>query len=207
MGLPKRKTGSGDSIPILKYDARTGVIYKQDRVYRDGKWESEQANVSDDHLFVFDLKGALHGYIRFPKNAAPETKLFPLSEEDIGDPPTPEHREGIRILVRIDGEDIWRECLNTSIAFWRGIDALHDAYLAGLKDHPGQLPLVRLIDTREIKSQSGTAYEPVFQIIDDDWVDPGEVSVPTPTPPKPKAKPAKRDDLDDEIAAIFTRRS
>jgi hypothetical protein len=198
MGLGKRKTGGGENIPLFKFDARVGRFYTQDRVYRNGEWQSEQNDVTDGLTVVFDLKNIQHGYIRFPKGAAPETKLFPLSVEDIGDAPSDEHREGLRVLARLEGETAWREMLSTAVGLWIGLGALHDAYSAGVKEHPDQLPVAQLTDVKENKTANGTSWIPQFEI--DDWIDPGEISVLTPQPPKKvaKAKPAKRGDMDDD---------
>ena len=54
----------------------------------------------------------------------------------------------------------------------KGIDLLHDDYLAGVKANAGKLPVVALDDTVPIESGSGakksTNYQPVFKIVS--WV-------------------------------------
>jgi len=197
MGLGKRKTGGGEIMPLLKFDARVGRFYTQDRVYEYGEWRSVQSDVTDDLVVIFDLKNIKRGWIKFPKGAAPEMVLFPLSVEDIGDAPSDEHREGLRVLARLDGETAWREMLSTAVGLWVGLDALHNEYLAGVEEHPDQLPVAQLVERKEKKTESGgSSWTPLFKIID--WVDPGDVTVPTPQPAK-KAAAAKRNDMDDEI--------
>jgi hypothetical protein len=198
MGLGKRKTGGGEIMPLFKYDARVGRFYTQDRVYEYGEWRTVQNDVTDDLVVVFDLKHIEHGWIRFPKGAPPETKLFSLNE-DIGDAPSDEHREGLRVLARLDGETTWRELLSTAAGLWVGLDALHDAYLEGVKEHPDQLPAVQLADVKENKIQGGgTSCTPIFEITG--WTDLGEITVPTPpSPKKATATKPKRGDMDDEI--------
>jgi hypothetical protein len=197
MGLGKRKTGGGEIMPLLKFDARVGRFYTQNRAYEYGEWRSVQMDVTNDLVVLFDLKNMRKGWIKFPKGAAPETVLFPLGE-DIGDAPSDEHREGLRVLARLDGETTWREMLSTAAGLWAGLDALHDAYLAGVEEHPDQLPVTQLADIKEKKTESGgSSWTPIFEITD--WIDPGEVTVPTPpTPKKAKAAPT-RGDMDDEI--------
>jgi hypothetical protein len=53
------------------------------------------------------------------------------------------------------------------------MDALHDAFLAGVKANPGKLPVVKLPRTKAIvsagKAASSTNYEPCWEIVA--WVD------------------------------------
>jgi hypothetical protein len=104
------------------------------------------------------------------------------------------------------GEDFWRTLMSSAIGLWRSLSQLHDQYLKFAQKHPGKVPLVELIDIREIKART-TSYAPTFGIIG--WVDPDEVlQRPTEvqdedfgcTSRQPgKAKAAARGDLDDEI--------
>jgi hypothetical protein len=94
MALGKRRD-SGNYLPIAKYDARVGTFYLQDRVFAGGAWQTEQRDVTQGFKAVFDLANLQRGYIRFPKGAAPETLLVPAGK-DPGDPPSDEHKEGVR---------------------------------------------------------------------------------------------------------------
>jgi hypothetical protein len=197
--LGQRKS-SGNFLPVMKYDARAGVIYTQDRVFRDREWQTEQHNVTEDMQAIFDLGNIQVGWMLFPKGAPPELKLKPVGG-DIGERPSKDHKEGLRLLVKIIDDPAGpRELLSTSLALWRGIDELHDKYFAGLKANPDKLPVVILADVNEVKSQDNINYEPVFEIIK--WVDRpidlpvNGIAVATPAKPKPADK---RGDLDDEI--------
>jgi hypothetical protein len=212
MSLGKRKSGN-DFLPPLKYDARVGQMILQDRVFVDGQWAPEQRVVTDNFRAVFDLENLQRGWIEFPKGGAPKTVLVPAGV-DPGDPPSDDHKEGLRIVVKMDdalGGDV-RELMSTAVALWNGIDDLHDKYLAGVADHPGELPVVTLTGTREMKTHSGTSFVPIFAIAD--WVPrPAELplaGIPTSQPKKAStaAKPATaapsrpvavKDDLNDEI--------
>ena len=195
MSLGKRKSGN-DFLPPLKYDARVGQMVLQDRVFVDGRWEPEQRVIATDKFrAVFDLENLQRGWIKFPKGAAPETVLVPAGV-DPGDPPSDDHKEGLRIVVKMDdalGGDV-RELMSTAVALWNATDDLHDKYLTGVADHPGELPVVTLTGTREMKTQSGTSFVPIFAIAD--WVPrPAELpatGIPTGQPMKAStaAKPA-----------------
>jgi hypothetical protein len=173
--------------------------------------ESEQRVVNDEFRAVFDLENLQRGWIKFPKGAGPETVLVPAGA-DPGDAPSDDHKEGLRIVVKMAdalGGDV-RELMSTAVVLWNAIDDLHDKYLAGVADHPGELPVVTLTSTREMKTQSGTSFVPIFAIAD--WVPrPAELpltGIPTSRPRKAStaAKPAApsrpaavKDDLNDEI--------
>jgi hypothetical protein len=164
MGLGKRKT-SNDFLPTLKCDARAGTLYPQDRVYQDGKWQTEQRDITDSFRAVFDLANLQRGYIKFAQGIAPDVTMVPAGQ-DPGDPPSADHKEGLRLLVQMDRTltgDV-REFLSTAIAVWNSISELHDKYLEGAAENPGNLPVVDLVEMRK----EGTAYAPFFQIVS--WV-------------------------------------
>jgi hypothetical protein len=201
MAFGKRKSGGGEIMPILKYDARAGTLFTQDRVHRDGSWQTEQHDVTDGFRAVIDLANAQIGWILFPKGAAPEMVLFPAGVE-IGEAPSSDHKEGVRLLAKLDGEDVVRELLSTALALWNGMNALHDAYIAAAPDHAGEVPVVELADVKQVKNALGNiSYEPEFEIVD--WTprppDMPATAAPQPQPkPQPNAKP-KRDNMNDEI--------
>lgn len=168
MALGKRRD-SGNFLPIAKYDARVGTFYLQDRVLTAGTWQNEQRDVTRGFEAVFDLANLRRGWIWFPKGAAPVTALVPAGD-DPGDPPSDEHKEGVRVLLKMSaalGGDV-RELMSTAHALWNAIDTLHDQYLAMVDKHPGKLPVVTLDGVRETKNASGTAFVPVFKIVD--WI-------------------------------------
>jgi hypothetical protein len=199
MALGQRKSGSS-FLPTLKYDARCGVVYTQDRVHRNGEWQTEQHDVTEGFKAIFDLANAEVGWIKFPKGAAPEMTLRSVGE-DIGERPSKDHKEGLRLVVKIPGDDAGpREFINTSYAVWRGVDELHDQYLAAEESTEGLLPVVVLSDVKVIEGASGTSHEPTFSIVD--WV-PRPSDLPAkgiaPAAPKPKSKLKPTDDLDDAL--------
>jgi hypothetical protein len=75
------------------------------------------------------------------------------------------------LLGKQAGGDV-REMASNADASVKGMDKLHDAYLAGVKSNPGKLPVVKLAGTEaktSIGKQSSTNYIPIWQIAD--WVD------------------------------------
>jgi hypothetical protein len=164
MGIGRRKSGN-EILPSTKYDARYGGIHTQDRVMGNAGWETEQKDVTHDFRAIFDMPNLQKGWIDLPKGAPPVAVLVPVgAEHDAGEPPNDNFKEGLRLLVKMD-DGVVRELLSTALAFWNGIDALHNAYIAGLVDHPGELPVVTLEGTRENRTANGTSYVPVFAIV------------------------------------------
>jgi hypothetical protein len=204
MALGQRKSG-GNFLPMLKYDARVGTMFLQDRVFEGGRWETEQKDVTREFRATFDLETAQRGWINFPKGAAPQTVLVPFGQ-DPGDPPTGEYKEGVRILVKMDANlsgDV-REFMSTALAIWNAIDALHDAYLDGAAANPGALPVVDLETVKETKMANGTAFTPVFKIVD--WTprppDLPKTAAARTAPPKAATRPKVRS-IDDDLDNSF----
>jgi hypothetical protein len=163
MALGKRKN---EFLQSAKYDARYGRLYTQDREMENGKWEVKQRDVTDNFRAIFDMHNLQKGWIEFPKGAPPVAVLVPVgAQHDVGEPPNDNFKEGLRLLVKTDDGEV-REMLSTAAAFWEGIDELHNAYIAGLVDHPDKLPVVAFESTREKRTANGISYVPVFTIVD-----------------------------------------
>jgi hypothetical protein len=204
MGLGKRK--GQEFLPRLKYDARSGALYLEDRVNNRGTWESQQRDVTKDFRAIFDLETVEAGWMHFPKGAAPDLVLVPAGQ-DWGDAPTPDHKQGFRLLAKMPPElgGGVREFISTALATWNAIDALHTAYANQADKHPGQLPIVKLTEVVETRSANGASFTPIFEITD--WA-PRPVDMPTgqgaTTNGGAERKPAKpaqrgRDDFDTSI--------
>ena len=155
----------GDFLPIVKYDARAGRIFRADRV--DGV--TTPHDITRNFKAVFDFENIEIGWISFVAGSAPDFQMVPFGAA-LGQKPTADHKQGIRFVIKLAAEcggDL-REIAGTSGAFLRGIDDLHNAYVAGLADNAGKLPVVKLIDTLPIEAGSGakksTNYQPVFEI-------------------------------------------
>jgi hypothetical protein len=203
MAFAKRKTGGGESFPLLKYDGRVGRLYTQDREQqKNGEWQSVQNDVTDGFVAAFDIAGTEHGYMRFPKGAKPEMVMVPMGE-DIGEKPEGENwQEGLRLQVKMPGEGFWRTMTSSAVGLWRSLDRLHDQYVELAPTHPGKVPVAELLDVMESKART-TSYVPSFGIIG--WISLDEV-LQRPTvesgsaSSQPgKAKVAARGDIDDEI--------
>lgn len=167
-------TGGGDFTAIMKYDARAGRMFREDRKQdAGGAWMKDSVDVTSNFKAVFDFENIEVGYINFPQGGAPDFCLASLGEP-YPQRPTPNHAQGLRFMLKLakdtagDGAAI-REIAGTSASFRMGIDELHNAYEAGKAANSGKLPIVALKSTLPVTSGSGakksTNYQPVFEIV------------------------------------------
>lgn len=161
--------GGGNFLPVVKYDARAGRMFRVDK----GDGGSESIDITKNFKAVIDFENVEVGWIRFGAGAAPDFQLVPIGTQ-LPAKPSEDHRQGVRLVVRLSkecGGDV-REIAGTSAAFLTGMEKLYDEYEAGKKANGGKLPAVVLADTRSVESGSGTKkstnYTPVFQIVG--WV-------------------------------------
>ena len=163
MGLGKRKDVESSFLPIAKYDTPSGRLTLHDRAFHDGGWHTNVRDVTEMFSAVFDLEHVQRGWIRF--TPAPEMVMVPVGE-DPGEAPSDEYKEGLRLLMALPPElgGGVRELTSTALTFWFALDELHDEYLAAVAtEHPHELPLVELVETRRTEGQQ-VNYAPVFRI-------------------------------------------
>jgi hypothetical protein len=139
-----------------------------------GQYDSETVEITPNFQAVVDMEAIELGWLSFPTNAAPDIVVAPYGQQL---PPRPSlnHRTGFRVhmlLGKSCGGDV-REMAANAQASIAGMDALHDAYLSGVKANAGKLPVVKLAGTKAIvstgKAATSTNYEPLWQIVG--WVD------------------------------------
>jgi hypothetical protein len=167
-------SGGGDFIAIVKYDARAGRIFREDRKQdTGGQWVKDSVDLTGNFKAVFDFENIEVGYINFPQGGAPDFVMAALGEPYPQRPST-NHNQGVRFMLKLakdaagDAAAI-REIAGTSAAFRMGIDELHDAYTAQKAANAGKLPIVTLKSTLPVTSGQGTKkstnYQPVFEIV------------------------------------------
>lgn len=166
LGINTTSTGgSAEILPILKFDCRSGRMFKRDRV----NGENTQTDITKNFKAVVDFENVEVGYINFDTGGAPDFQVVRLGEQ-MPTPASPGHKQGVRLLVQLSkelGGDL-REMASTAKAFLAGVDALHNDYLQGSKSNPGKLPVVTLEDCVPITTGEGskksTNYSPKFSI-------------------------------------------
>lgn len=184
LGMNYESTSGGDFLPIVKYDARAGRIFRVDRADR----VNTPVDITRTFKAVMDLENIEVGWLDFNTGSAPVFALAPLGAPFPANPGG-QAKQGVRLMMKLSkecGGDV-REMATSAKAAMRGIDDLHTAYETGEKENPGKLPVVVLKDTIAITSegqgQKTTNYQPVFEIA-------GWVARPEDLQFKPKGAPA-----------------
>ena len=164
MAIGRRKTDG--ALNKLNWDFRIGKPVLEDRVRTGNGWETEQRNLeTDEFRAVFDPENIEVGWIAFVKGEGLNATLVHAGE-DYGDRPSNDHKEGLRIVVKMDpalGGDL-RELISTSSALWSAVDQLHSDYSTDVAKHPNCLPVVDIADVQEQPTQSGAILVPTFKI-------------------------------------------
>lgn len=147
LGLPSG--GGGEQrTPVIKYDGRAGRLFRVDREQINGAWSTNNVEVTPVFQAVMDLERIELGWLHFPTGAAPSIAVAPFGQP-MPAKPSDQHRAGFRVemlLGKAAGGDVREMAANAQVAI-KGMDELHDAYLKGVKDNAGKLPVVKLAGT------------------------------------------------------------
>jgi hypothetical protein len=198
MAIGKRKSDS--RLAELKWDCAIGNYVLEERVYANSEWETQQTNIANDKFrAVFDMPNLEVGYVGYIKGLGRDTVLVKVGQ-DYGERPSDKHREGLRLVAKLDESlgGIVCEFLSTLSSVWQEIDKLHDDFLAELnklKEREGHLPAVDVVDAHKEPGRKAPILVPIFKI--SGWV---------PRPPElpvagiPIFKPTKKKDDDSKTA-------
>lgn len=170
-GFSTEPSTGGDFMPIVKYDARAGRLFRVDRVDTGAGFASDQVDITSSFKAIVDFENIEVGWIDFPPGAAPNFSLVAMGTQ-LPDRPTPRHKNGVRFILKLAkdcaGTKPIREIAGTSKAFLSGIEAVFTAYQSEKAANAGKLPVIVLEKTTPIKSGSGektsTNYQPTFKI-------------------------------------------
>jgi hypothetical protein len=160
----------GDIVPYVKYDARAGRLFRNDRTEVDGAYSNNAVDITGNFKAVMDLENIEVGHILFAAGAAPAYLLAKLGTPMPPKPADGKWKQGVRVMMKLHtscGGDI-REITSNATAFLKGFDDLHTQYEAEKGQNPGKLPVVILRTTKPITTGAGdkksTNYQPVFEI-------------------------------------------
>ncbi len=173
--------GGSDFMPICKYDARSGRLFRMERVNTGNGFVSEQVDITSTFKAVVDFENMSVGWIDFPLGSAPSFVLVPFFDFLAGkialpQQPSTKHKNGLRFTMKLGkdcgGERPVREMAGTAKAFLSGVEEVCQEYLKQRDLHKGQLPVLVLFSTLPVKTGSGqttsTNYRPKFMI--NGWV-------------------------------------
>src|SRR5262249_33139782 len=115
----------------------------------NGEWYTDQKNITDNFLAIFDMENAEIGWAAFSSNGPPNFVMFPVGS-DIGNPPSDKHKQGFRLrlkLAKASGGGV-REFASTAASTWQAIDKLHTEIEKERSKHPGKLPVGNLTEIK-----------------------------------------------------------
>ena len=172
-GFSTEPSQGGDFLPIIKYDARSGRIFRVDRIETTNGFVGEPLDITGIFKAIVDFENVEVGWINFATGSAPDFRLVPIGQRLPGRP-SEVHKNGIRFMVKLSKEGAGehapvREVAGTSKAFLSGVEAAYNEYLAERSKNPGKLPVITLEKTTLVKTGTGdrtsTNYHPVFRIV------------------------------------------
>ena len=211
LGFPTgTTTGNGEFTPIVKYDARSGRIFRVDRVDTGDGFANEQIDITAIFEAVFDFETVLTGWMLFTPGAAPSFSLVHLNPDNqtpLPDRPSAEHKHGTKTMIKLSkacgGDRPVREISGNSIAWRESYGKLFTQYRSERHHHPDKLPVVMLTSADPVASSNGksktTSYHPNWQIMR--WVNrpadlPLEIKQPSMAAQTPLPAPMSADDFD-----------
>jgi hypothetical protein len=217
MTIGRRKTGT--RLNKLSWDYAIGKMVSEIRTKDDsGNWERVNTNIENDKFrAAFDLHNVQVGWIAYIKGEGINAVLKAIGE-DYGDPPSEEHKEGLRAIAKLDKANggAIHEFISTAPGVWDEVDRMHNEYVKGAEKHPGAVPLIG-VEAREAQGRDAPMLVPAFKFLG--WTprpdDLPEAGIPfvwrakrydkngNAVTPKSSAPPFERpkpkDDRDDEI--------
>jgi hypothetical protein len=158
---------AGDFLPIIKYDARAGRVFRIDRT-ADGR---EPIDITDTFAAVFDFENIETGWLNF-SGPQPDFKLVKMGET-LPVRPSENHKNGIRIMLKLHPQCAGtdkpvREFSTSAKAALNGIERLYLDYQQN-KPGNGKLPIVAMQGSTPVKTGTGdrqsTNYVPKFAIV------------------------------------------
>ena len=170
-GFSTETSTGGDFMPIVKYDARAGRLFRMDRNDTGNGFSNEAIDITSSFKAIVDFENVEVGWIDFPAGSAPHFALVPMGSM-MPDRPSARHKNGVRFVLKLakdcGGAKPIREIAGTSKAFLSGIEAVFNEYQGAKAENAGKLPVIVLEKTTPIKSGSGekqsTNYQPTFRI-------------------------------------------
>jgi hypothetical protein len=167
MTIGRRKTGT--RLAKLSWDYDIGKFVSETRAKDDsGNWESSNVNIDNDKFrAAADMAHVLVGWIAYIKGEGINAVLKPIGE-DYGDRPSEEHKEGLRLVLKMDKANggAVHEFISTAPGVWDEVDRAHTEYVRGAEKHPNDVPLIG-VEAREVPGRvaNSTVLVPVFKFL------------------------------------------
>jgi len=197
IGISTEASSGEGFMGYVQFDAKAGRAFRPDRTQDSaGAWHTEKVEITNQFVAIMDFENLEVGWIAYPAGAAPIMNMVPLGQPFPAKPEGDKFKQGFRMIIKLGkdcGGDL-RTFSHTAKAVLGPIDELHDLYVKEKGNHPGQLPVVKLVTTKPITSGSGdkksTSYTPVFEVVK--WVDRSAIDNVEAKEETPAPKPAEK---------------
>lgn len=188
LGIMNDNGGTGDIIPIIKYDAKAGDFIRVDREQTaSGEWVKNQSELQLPTKVIMDFANVETGWLSFD-SGAPNFHMVKLGQPM---PPKPSDQHKMAFRVRLYNKDLGlREMSSQAKTVIREMDALHNEFEAQAGSNPGKVPVVTIAGTKAVTVNTPQG-ESRFKVPDwsiTEWVDrpegmdAGAAVAPTPAP-------------------------
>ena len=148
LGLVSESTGSGDIIPIVKYDAKAGDFIRVDREQApNGIWDKTQTEIELPTQVVMDFANIETGWLSFD-SGAPDFHMVKIGQPAL---PRPSEHHKPAFRVRLFNKELGlREMSSQAKTVIREMDSLHNEYVSGAADNAGKVPVVTISGTKAV---------------------------------------------------------
>jgi hypothetical protein len=175
-----RNTTVGDWLPIVKFDARSGRLFRMDK---NESGQSVPTEIPYGTTFGVDFGTLEAGYVYFSLTQGPMRQMTPYYEGATIPPQPTERDDQNRILYRSGfyikiignafmtddrGNGAVREWVSNASSLLNAMDDLYNRYRIAPEAAQDQIPIVAITGVNTIRTGSGqratTNYAPIFEI-------------------------------------------
>ena len=206
MSLNLPEGGSGNFVPYLKYNGKSGRMFYR----REGT--KDDVELQTPFKMALDFASIQTGWVAFPPGGIPIKRWDPslATEAPNPEPSNDKCKRGFRLLVHVGLKGVGlRELMSTAGVVLEPVKALYETWEQhGNRD---EVPVVIFDGAEAVKGTHGTNYKPIFAI--EKYVPrvkvPGFDVLPTPTgpitfaeqgsSPPPRDEDFQGDDIEDDI--------
>jgi len=189
-GFPAETTGT-DIVPIVKYDARAGRLFRMDRVNTGNGFATDPVVITGTFKGLCDFENIEVGWFNFTPGVAPSIIVVKRGAM-LPPKPSEQHKYGLQFMLKLakecGGEEPIRKISGTSKAFRNAFEHIVGVWDSEHKAQGAKLPVL-MFDGQPMPVTTGgvhqsTNYHPRFKIVG--WAPRGDLAY----VPQPQSVPA-----------------
>ena len=100
LGFSTAPPEGGNFTPIVKYDARSGRMFRMDRIETNGNFANQAVDITQSFKAIVDFEIMETGWVLFAAGIAPDFKLVRIGNE-FPDRPSEKHKHGVRLMIKL----------------------------------------------------------------------------------------------------------